>query len=76
MNYRYVGLRIFNNFNWLSTLRELEKRGYLWASRDKPTRLYFSLSEGTIYIDPITKTLALSNTHSLSMHCNCYITMK
>ena len=78
MNYRYVGLRIYSNFDWRIILHVLEENNYHWASGDKPTSLYFDTVEAIIYIDPITKTLGISRTitTTTSMYCKYYIEVR
>ena len=76
MENKYVALKIYNNFNWQTILRKLEKNNYRWNSGDKPTRLYFDTAEGTIYINPTTKTIARTDIDSFSIYCKCYITVK
>lgn len=74
---KYVGLKIYNNFNWKAILRKLEKNNYRWASGDKPTGLYFDTVESIVYIDPITKTLVKSSITTISdKNCNYYIEVR
>lgn len=77
MEDRYIGLRIYNNFNWVVTLHKLENNNYTWASGDKPTSLYYDYTQGIIFIDPNTKTLTkASKTTALSRFCNYYIEVR
>ena len=77
MNYRYVGLRIYNNFNWAAALRVLEYHNYTWSSGCKPTSLYYDWPRGIIFIDVKTKILTRDmKTTAFSNLCNYYIEVK
>ena len=77
MTYRYIGLRIFNNLDWVITLKKLEKRGYLWVSKDKPTSLYQFCNRGTLYINPNEKIVAMSDSLTdRPKDCEYYIQVK
>lgn len=74
---RFVGLRIYNNFSWISALEELEKRGYLWASGDKPTSMFQEFRSGSLFINPNEKFIVMSSDlKERPMDCGHYITVK
>lgn len=77
MRERFVCLRIPNNFGWISALEELEKRGYLWASGERPTGALQLLESGSLFIDPNEKFLVMSsNLKENPRNCGHYITVK
>ena len=60
MEFKYVGLKIYNNFSWKAALQSLENNNYTWVSGDKPTSLYYNHTQGIIFINIKTKTITKS----------------
>jgi hypothetical protein len=74
MNKNLIALRIFNNANWIAVLGKLESKGYLWASKDKPTSMFQGCDQGSLFIDLNERVITMSpKVDANSNFCGCYI---